>query len=254
MKKEISVVVPLYKEVGSVDTLLAEIDSVLKSYFDQYEIITVDDGSQDGTYEKLLAAQKRFSHLIVLGHKNNSTQGIAIYTGVTHAKFSLVATLDGDGQNDPRDIIKFFKILKRHHPQQGGTMIIGHRQNRTESRARRWGSKIANFSKNRLFQDGAIDGGCGLKLFWRADFLKLPPLKEMHRFISILLHHQGVHILNVPVHSRDRFAGTTKYTLWRRFLWVLRIRTPLLWLLENTVYPTLKKNPSRPTKNRPAKL
>jgi dolichol-phosphate mannosyltransferase len=215
---QFSIVVPVHNEAGNVRPLLAEIHRAMHGA-GRYEVIYVDDGSDDGTGRELREALRRHAALRVLRHRRRSGQSGALLSGVRAARAPWILTLDGDGQNDPRDIPALIGRLAQRDPADGPCMFIGHRVLRRDRAIRRWSSRIANAVRARLLRDGTPDTGCGLKLFPREQFLALPAFDHMHRFIPALMQRQGVAVESVQVGHRPRRRGKSKYGVHNR-LWV----------------------------------
>lgn len=225
----LSVVIPFYNEQDNVAVLLAEIDAALAPALD-YEMIAVDDGSTDATPAVLAEAAARFGSLRVVRLDANRGQSAALVNGVHAARAPLIATLDGDGQNPPADIL----ALVRRYRQAEGTgsvAVVGWRRQRNDSRLRRLSSRVANRFRSAILADHCPDTGCGLKVFARRDFLALPRFRHMHRFIPALLARAGVRVLSVPVSHRARRSGQSKYGI-RNRLWTGLIDTlGVYWLI-----------------------
>ena len=209
-----SVVVPFFNEQANVAPLMAEIIAVMAALGD-YEVVAVDDCSSDGTRASLLecAAHDRVR---VIAHARRRGQSAALCSGIEAARGSWIITLDGDGQNDPRDIPRLLRELESEHPP---LLICGHRQQRRDSSLRRLSSRVANGVRARLLGDDTPDTGCGLKIMQRAAFLKLPRFDHMHRFLPALTRRDGATVLSVAVSHRPRLHGQSKYGVWNR-LWV----------------------------------
>lgn len=226
---EFSIVVPVYNEAGNIFPLLQEINRAMSGR-GAYEVIYVDDGSDDRTHATLQRALVEFSTLRVLSHSQRSGQSSALLTGVRAAHASRVITLDGDGQNDPADIGVLLERMATEGGQAGDLMLVGHRTRRQDTWIRRWSSRIANAVRSRLLKDGTPDTGCGLKLFSRDLFLSLPAFDHMHRFLPALMQRQGVRVISVPVQHRARQTGESKYGV-RNRLWVgLVDMAGVMWL------------------------
>lgn len=209
--RAISVVVPVRDEAPNLLPLIAEIGAALSGF--AHEIIYVDDGSTDRTAEILRGAGVR-----ALRHAQSCGQSAAILTGVRAATGSWVATLDGDGQNDPADIPK---LLLRAEAEafDGPLLVAGHRANRRDSGVKRVTSRIANGVRARVLKDATRDTGCGLKLFRPADFLALPAFDHMHRYLPALFLRAGGRVVTVAVNHRPRRSGHSHYGTLDR-LWV----------------------------------
>lgn len=206
---------PFYNEQDNIEPLLREISSAMAG--ERWELIAVDDCSTDGSAAVLERMQTQIEQLRVFRHQQNSGQSAAICSGVSAARGAWVVTLDGDGQNDPADVPRLLEYLQRAESEPA--MICGFRQSRQDNRLRRWSSKIANTVRGGLLGDGTPDTGCGLKLFQREVFLRLPRFNHMHRFLPALVQRDGGLVVSVVVTHRPRTAGQSKYGVWNR-LWV----------------------------------
>ena len=228
---ELSVVVPVHNEAENVGPLIGEIGTALDGVVD-YEIVYVDDGSSDATAERLAEAGKGFPRLRVLRHRQQSGQSTALWTGVRHARAPWIATLDGDGQNDPADIPKLLSLAL--DPDLKLDLVAGHRVTRRDSVVQRLASRIANGVRSRMLHDDTPDTGCGLKLFSREVFLALPYFDHMHRFLPALVLRGGGRVRSVPVNHRPRQRGRSHYGINNR-LWVgLVDLVGVMWLRRRT--------------------
>ena len=226
---EFSVVVPVYNEAGNVRPLLTEIKRAVQGT-GACEVIYVDDGSDDATLAELRRALNDFPALRVLHHPLRCGQSSALLTGVRAARAPWVATLDGDGQNDPADIRLLLQQLRENNGLEGDLMLVGHRTRRQDNRMRCWSSRIANGVRRGLLNDGTPDTGCGLKLFPRDLLLSVPAFDHMHRFLPALVQRQGARVISVPVRHRARRHGVSKYGIGNR-LWVgLVDMAGVMWL------------------------
>jgi dolichol-phosphate mannosyltransferase len=212
----LSVVVPVHNERDNVAPLIAEIVAALDQRI-VYEIVYVDDCSQDDTLAQLRAAQSRTPQLRVIRHLSQSGQSTAVRNGVKAARGSWIATLDGDGQNDPADIPSL--LDERARAATDVKLFAGWRVTRRDDALKRLSSRIANGVRSRLLRDATPDTGCGIKLFERTAFLELPYFDHMHRYLPALMQRAGYRTLSVPVRHRARSAGVSKYGMWNR-LWV----------------------------------
>jgi dolichol-phosphate mannosyltransferase len=214
---EVSVVVPVCNEEGNVEPLAREIAAALAGR--EYEMIFVDDGSTDATAARLAQARAGgLARLRILRHSFRSGQSAAVASGVRAARAPWVATLDGDGQNDPADIPKL--LAARDSGAHGEVLLfMGNRTTRRDTGFRRLQSRIANGVRGGLLGDGTPDTGCGIKLFHRETFLELPRFDHMHRFMPALFQRQGARVVSVPVNHRERSSGQSKYGMLNR-LWV----------------------------------
>ena len=206
---KISVVVPVHNETDNVETLIAEIDQALNKQ-DAYEMIFVDDGSTDDTLLKLKQAMQTYPSLRVIKHQNSCGQSRAIHSGVMAAQYDWIATLDGDGQNDPADIPNLINALTEHNSDKLW-MLAGFRHQRNDTGWRRFSSKFANAIRQAILHDDTPDTGCGLKLFRRDKFLALPYFDHIHRFMPAMIQMAGGDVISVKVNHRPRHHGQSKY-------------------------------------------
>lgn len=215
MTPEISVVVPVCNEAENVEPLAREIHAALASR--AYEMIFIDDGSTDETAAILRRLKGELPALRVLHHSFRSGQSAAVASGVRAARALWVATLDGDGQNDPADIPR---LIAERDLQRNVQLFMGNRKaSRKDTAFRKLQSSIANGVRSSLLGDGTPDTGCGIKLFSREIFLELPRFDHMHRFLPALFQRHGARVVSVPVGHRPRLRGTSKYGMLNR-LWV----------------------------------
>jgi dolichol-phosphate mannosyltransferase len=212
----ISVVIPVCNEAENVGPLAREIQAALADHR-PFEIIFVDDGSTDGTVAAIQSERANIPEIRLLQHSQRSGQSRAVCTGVEAARAEWVATLDGDGQNDPADIPAMIKAVSAAEP--ALKLVMGNRTTRKDTWLRRISSRVANGVRGGLLRDGTPDTGCGIKLMHRATFMRLPWFNHMHRFLPALYQRAGARVISVPVRHRPRTRGTSKYGLWNR-LWV----------------------------------
>ena len=215
--EHISVVIPFYNEQDNVAPLLTEVSKALQAV--EHEIVAVDDGSMDNTLAVLQSVKKQLPALLIVRHLGNFGQSAAITSGVKGAQFEMIATLDGDGQNDPADIPALLKAVQEHTRPGKTVVAVGKRRKRQDNWLRRISSRIANNTRQKLLNDDCPDTGCGLKIFPKADFLNLPHFNHMHRFLPALFKRQGAVVINIPVNHRPRTRGKSKYGVGNR-LWV----------------------------------
>jgi glycosyltransferase involved in cell wall biosynthesis len=213
---QLSVVVPVRNEQDNILPLLAEIHAALEGR-GEFEVVYVDDGSRDATPARLAEALARYPRLRVLRHRESCGQSAALMTGVRAARGAWIATLDGDGQNDPADIPKL--IGARDEAKGAVALVSGYRKKRQDSLLKRVSSRIANGVRARLLGDATPDTGCGLKLVSRAAYLELPYFDHMHRFIPALVQRNGGATRVVEVSHRPRTHGRSNYGVLDR-LWV----------------------------------
>lgn len=205
LPQQISVVVPVKNEQDNVASLVAEIDAALAQV--KHEIIYVNDGSTDATLSILKNLQKTYQQLRIISHEQSCGQSTAVRTGVKFARYDWIATLDGDGQNNPADIPKLMQAVT------DGVQLVGgnRRQSRRDTFIKRISSVIANTVRSNMLRDDTPDTGCGLKLFQREAFLDLPYFDHMHRFLPALIKRSGGKIVSVHVQHRNREHGKSNY-------------------------------------------
>ena len=213
----VSVVIAVYNEIDNIEPLLSEIYRALGELA-QFEVVVVDDASQDGARQRLAQLQPQFPNLRIVNHDRNYGQSIAVISGVRAARYDWVVTLDGDGQNDPADFPKLFAAAAQLDTRRP-VLIAGIRVQRNDTQIRRLSSKIANRIRARLLRDNCPDSACGLKLFQRQVFLQLPHFNHLHRFLPALFKRVNGLIINVPVNHRPRLRGQSKYGTMNR-LWI----------------------------------
>jgi dolichol-phosphate mannosyltransferase len=232
---ELSVVIPVKDEAENIGPLCVEIAAALDGVVD-YEIVCIDDGSADATAAELARLGTRLPQLRSMRHRRCRGQSAAIVSGVKAARGSWIATLDGDGQNDPADIPLLWR-LARAAPAHPPLLIAGCRERRQDGSTKRIASRIANRVRARLLGDATPDTGCGLKLFPRALFLDLPAFDHMHRFLPALVLRAGGRVRSVPVNHRPRRSGVSKYGVLDR-LGVGIVDLFGVWWLQHRPAPT----------------
>ena len=223
----LSVVVPVRNEAPNIRPLIEEISRALASV--DHQIVYVDDGSNDATADELRAMQRELPTLAVRRHRASCGQSAAIITGIRAASGEWIATLDGDGQNDPADIPR---LLSHAQADNGPAPVLfaGHRTRRRDSRMKQVSSLVANRVRAGLLRDATPDTGCGLKLFRRAEFLELPQFDHMHRFLPALFIRAGGRVTSVPVNHRHRLRGRSNYgTFDRLFIGIVDL-AGVAWL------------------------
>lgn len=225
---ELSVVVPVFNERDNVTPLVDEIVAALRGRI-AFEIVYVDDCSRDDTLAVLKALKQRVPELRVLQHMTQSGQSTAVRNGVKAARGAWIATLDGDGQNDPADIPKL--LAARASAAATVKLFAGWRVHRQDSGSKRIASKLANAIRRRLLRDDTPDTGCGIKLFERAAFLDLPYFDHMHRYLPALMQRAGWQTLSVPVNHRARGTGVSKYNNLNRALVGVADLRGVAWLI-----------------------
>ena len=194
----------------------------------EIEMIFVDDASRDDTLALLRQATAELPNLRVLSHQTNAGQSRAVRTGVLAARGDIIVTLDGDGQNPAHDAPRLVNLLRESGPDVG--LVGGRRVKRQDSQAKRTASLWANRFRKRLLKDDADDTGCGLKVFRREAYLRLPYFDHMHRYLPALMMREGYHNLYLDVDHRHRETGRSKYTNWGRLKASLWDMLGVVWL------------------------
>ena len=232
---DLSVVIPVKNEVENIAPLIIEVCAALDGVI-AFEILYVDDGSNDGTASEILRLAAQTPTLRLVRHAQSCGQSAAIRTGVKTARAPWIATIDGDGQNDPADIPMLWRLCRAVSVNQP-LLVIGCRERRSDSWSKRSASWIANIIRGNILADHTPDAGCGLKLFPRSLFLALPYFDHMHRFLPALVLREGGLVRSVPVNDRPRRAGTSKYGVLDRFGVGITDLFGVMWLQRRTTRP-----------------
>ena len=235
---DLSVVVPVHDEEENVAPLIEEIVAALLGKV-AFEIVYVDDDRRDGNTQALQHALDFYPELRAIRHQHRSGQSTAVRNGVKAARGAWIATLDGDGQNDPADIPKLLAARDAGSPDT--RLYAGWRVNRQDSDSKRWASKWANAIRSRLLRDDTPDTGCGIKLFERAAFLDLPYFDHMHRYLPALIQRAGWKTASVPVNHRARTAGASKYNNLNRALAGISDLRGVAWLIRRAKRTTVEE-------------
>jgi len=237
----ISVVIPAFNEEGNIGRLVEEtFAKVPESALG--EVIAVDDGSDDRTGAEIKALVSRYPRLRYLRHAHRAGQSAALRSGVLAARFPVIATMDGDGQNDPADIMRLFGLLGRQGLEPA--MAAGIRAGRKGPGSRKAASRFANFIRDKVLADGCPDTGCGIKLYRREAFLELPFFTSMHRYLPALFLTYGHEIAYEAVNDRPRLTGASKYTNFGRALIGLYDLVGVSWLRKRTLNPPIAEDVS----------
>jgi dolichol-phosphate mannosyltransferase len=223
----VSIVVPVRNEAENVGPLIAEIAAALDGRW-AYEIIYVNDGSTDATAERLASAMKSCGNLRQIRHTTSAGQSAAVRSGVRAARGAIVATLDGDGQNNPAFLPELISAIEKGGERVG--LAAGQRIGRRDTGFKKLQSRIANGVRSAILRDGTRDTGCGLKAFRREVFLAMPYFDGLHRFLPALVRREGYEIAYVEVIDRPRHSGVSNYGFFDR-LWIGIMDVAGVWWL-----------------------
>jgi len=220
---DLSVVIPAYNESGNIGALVTEINQALSGVI-SYEILIIDDGSNDGSAEEALNAGR---HVRVLRHKNRTGKSRALVSGFQAARGQWIATLDGDGQNNPLDLARLWPRIAQSQP----ALFAGVRKRRNDGVVKLLTSKSANFIRKRLLRDNCRDAGCGFKVLPASVARGLPYFDNMHRFLPALSIRAGLAVVEVDVEDRPRLAGVSKYGFFDRAAVAFLDTVGVFWLI-----------------------
>lgn len=234
---ELTIVIPVYNEYENINSLINEIIATFNDTNINYQILFINDGSTDDSYSLLKDKSKEYEFCDAIHHKKSMGQSYAVVTGVLNAKADIIATVDGDGQNDPKDIIKLYKYFNNNKID----LVIGNRINRKDIWLKRISSKVANYIRSSMLKDDTLDSGCALKVFTKDTFLKLPRFDHMHRYLpALILRDKGI-VHSVAVNHRHRIKGRSKYGIHNR-LWVGIVDLlGVKWLIKRAKNPKISQ-------------
>lgn len=228
-KTALSIVIPVYNEAGNVTKLFDEIIAALPSERYDIEVIFVDDGSRDDTVLHLQQKAEYTNLLRIIKHKRNYGQSAALLSGIRQAQNNIIVTMDGDGQNDPKDIPRLIACYLASN-----TVVLGNRAKRRDHWLRKISSRIANAVRRSLLHDQCNDTGCSLKLFSREAFLNLPHFNHFHRYLPALFKRAGFRLVNITVNHRARVHGQSKYGIMNRLFVGLHDLVGVRWLIKRS--------------------
>lgn len=232
----LSVVIPAFEEEGNIGRLIEEtFAAVPESALG--EVIVVDDASGDQTGAEIKALVQKHEKLRYVRHGRRAGQSAALRTGVMAARFPAVAAMDGDGQNDPHDIMRLLERLGA--PGQEPALVGGVRASRKDTGSKKLASRFANWLRDKVLDDGCPDTGCGLKVYQRDAYLALPYFTSMHRYLPAFFQTYGHQVAYETVNDRPRLAGTSKYTNLGRALIGIYDLVGVSWLRKRTAIPPL---------------
>lgn len=233
---DLSIVIPAYDEAESIESVVTEAIGVFEGARISFEIVVIDDGSSDNTAGALTELAAREPRLRVVRHPNRSGKSAALRTGMIEARAIWVATMDGDGQDDPHSILDMAGAIDLSAVGEVG-LVAGCRQNRTDGANRKFASRFANGLRRTLLNDDCPDTACGLKLVVRDLFLAMPFFDALHRYLPALAGHLGYKVANIDVVNRPRSAGTSKYTNLGRAAAGLFDLLGVIWIMRRTHIP-----------------
>lgn len=234
---KLSIVIPVHNEAGNIDSVIAEAVEVFSDSFEAFHIIAVEDGSTDETWDKLAALDTQYPQLTAIQHPNRAGKSAALRTGFLATDTPWVATMDGDGQDDPRSVVDMaaeIDLTSLNTP----ALVCGCRTNRTDGANRKWASKIGNGIRRAMLRDECPDTACGLKTLPRDLFLALPFFDSLHRYLPPLTRHLGFDQIYVDVVNRPRISGETKYTNLGRGVAGFFDLMGVNWLMRRTHIPS----------------
>ena len=237
----LSVVVPAKNEERNVAPLVDELEAALTP-LGPFEVIYVNDGSTDGMQAEISRLAATRPWLRQIRHERSAGQSASVRTGVRAAQAPIIATLDGDGENNPAYIPALYAALMAS-PENG--IAAGQRVGRKASGFKKFQSRIANAVRGAILRDGTRDSGCGLKCFPKALFLSLPYFDAIHRFLPALVVREGYMVVHVDVIDRTRLSGSSNYTMWNR-LWVGLLDLAGVWWLIRRKKPSPQTEELRP--------
>jgi glycosyltransferase involved in cell wall biosynthesis len=230
----VSIVVPVRNEAENIVPLIEEISAALDGRW-AYEIIYINDGSTDATADRLAAVMKQRGNLRQLRHAVSTGQSAAVRSGVRAARGAIVATLDGDGQNNPVFLPDLIAAIVKGGDRTG--LAAGQRVGRKDTGFKKFQSRAANAIRSAILHDGTRDTGCGLKAFRRDVFLMMPYFDGLHRFLPALMRREGYDIAYVDVIDRPRHSGVSNYGFFDR-LWIGIMDLAGVWWLIRRKKPT----------------
>jgi glycosyltransferase involved in cell wall biosynthesis len=231
-----SVVIPLKNEEENVQELIEELSQVMKTISKRWELICIDDGSTDKTRAVLHQIQASMPELRVVAFDKNYGQSSAFDAGFKYARGDWIITLDGDRQNDPRDIPKLLAVAD------DADLVCGARLNRRDTWIKRITSTIANAVRSRVCQDGVQDTGCSLKVYRREAVKKIKMYNGMHRFLPALFLIEGFRIKEIPVNHRERVKGKTKYNFLNRSFNTISDMLAVRWMRQRQLRYQVEKD------------
>jgi dolichol-phosphate mannosyltransferase len=235
-KIDISVVIPLRDEAENILALSKELESIMEREFAEWECIWIDDGSSDGSLALLRELAHANHRHRYISFERNAGQSAAFWAGFTEARAAIIATLDGDGQNDPADIPALFRTVESG----AADMANGYRAHRQDNLKRKISSILGNGFRSWLTGKTVRDAGCSTRVFRRECVQSIPRFAGMHRFLPTLAALQGFKLTEAPVNHRPRLQGRSKYSIGNR-LWVSMLDIfGIFWLKKRAIHYRIK--------------
>lgn len=210
MPDAISIIVPVFEEADNVQPMAHEVAAAFAAVANDWELVFVDDGSRDATWAKITEAARANPRVRGVRHTRNAGQSAALWTGIQQSNRPLIATLDGDLQNDPADLPRLLQELETCD------FACGWRANRQDSWLRKVSSRLARWARSTALNAEFRDTGCALRVFRRAAIEGVFGFNGLHRFLPILVAGGGFRVREIPVNHRARVAGVSKYGVWNR--------------------------------------
>lgn len=230
-----SVVVPIKNEQENISELIQEIEPVMESFRQKWELICIDDGSSDRSLLILQDLCKQKPYLRILSFTRNFGQSAAFAAGFKSARGEIIITLDGDRQNDPADIPKLTAAIA------DCDLVVGWRVNRRDTFQRRLVSSLSNWVRSRLCHDGVHDTGCSLKVYRKEALARIKMYKGMHRFLPALFKNEGLRVKEIPVNHRERAKGNTKYHFLNRSIGPIIDMFVVRWMRKRTLHHQIRE-------------
>lgn len=231
MPLDVSIIVPVFNEADNVLPLAREVAAAMARQPLGYELLFVDDASTDATWERIQEARRADARVRGIRHAHNAGQSAALWTGLQHTTSPVLATLDGDRQNDPADLPRLLAELKQ------ADFVCGIRVHRRDDVVRRVSSRIARAARRAMLKVDFCDTGCALRVFKRSALEGVIPFNGLHRFLPVLVHGGGARTLELPVNHRPRIAGQSKYGVWNRLGRGLYDLVALAWYQKRRLRP-----------------
>lgn len=231
MQVDLSIIVPVYNEADNILPLVREVAAALDQDPRRYELVFVDDGSTDSTWERIQEAHRLDPRVRGIRHACNAGQSAALWTGLQATTGPIVATLDGDLQNDPADLPRLLRELEQCD------FVSGARLRRQDTWLRRVSSRVARIARRLVLKADFLDTGCALRVFRRSALASIFPFHGWHRFLPILVQAAGGRTVEVPVRHRPRASGQSKYGVWNRLGRGLYDLVGVRWYLNRMIRP-----------------